>query len=103
MFPSVQEYEPIMRLSCHIMWRPSLCCLVLQPNLFSPENSPATGKLLWLNGRDLVLASKSRLGANTQFDDGSQQVTDVGGEKKFEEPVIVEQIGEQGVERLDIL
>lgn len=65
-----------------------------EQNLFSPENSPASGKLLWLSSRDLVLASKSRLGASTQFDDGSPQVTDAdqqdGG--AFVEPVVVEEI-----------
>jgi hypothetical protein len=60
--------------------------------LFSPENSPATGKLLWLNGKDLILASKSRLGSSTQYDDGSPQITDANARKTEAEPIIVEEI-----------
>lgn len=65
-----------------------------EPNLFSPENAPATGKLLWLNSKDLVLASKCRQRSNTQYDDGLPQVGDIK-DRKIEEPVIVEEIVEE--------
>lgn len=62
--------------------------------MFSPENSPGTGKLLWLNGKDLLLASKSNLGECTQYDDGRPKITDANqSAAKFIEPVIVEEIG----------
>lgn len=66
-----------------------------EQHFFSPVNSPLSGRLFWLSGKDLVKASRSKIGVNTQYDDGSPQVSDMNEPKSdLEEPLIVEEIKE---------